>query len=302
MDTILPEKGLPEDDDFFDEDEADEEGGEDGEADPPATGSDSEPPAPEPKQEPQQMVPLRELTRLRAERKALRDQLNQVIGMLGKAQQQAPQPAGEPRADGIAPMPGESDGEYLGRVINHLVKESQETKQEREARQQREQQERAEADYTGRVMRDYQEFSKQAPDLLDAGIFLAKPIEQHLARFYPPQQVKAMIGGFERDLHQQAEAAGLGYGEYIWQQALAAGYVPQAQRQKQEVAQQRRQSAERTGRGLGGGSASAGGMTQMEAVKAFQSGAAGRSQKIPELGNITVEQAFVTGQVRKLRK
>jgi len=34
----------------------------------------------------------------------------------------------------------------------------------------------------------------------------------------------------------------------------------------------------------------------------FNSGKAGRAQKIAELGGITVEEAFASGAVRKLRK
>lgn len=285
------------DDDEFDYDE--EDGDEVGET-PPAEEAKEEL-APAPKQEPQEMVPLRELTRLRAEKRVLRDQVNQMIALLGKAQPQAQQ-AAQPQGDDLAPKPGEADGEYLGRVINHLVKETQETKAEREARQQREQQQMGEAQYVEKVTSDYREFMQTVPDLPEAGKFLAAPLIEHLGKIYPPEMVPALIGAFERDLHQQAEQAGMGYGEYVWQKAIAVGYIPQAQREKQEVAQQKRQNAERTGRGLGGGSASAGGMTQMDAVKAFQSGAAGKAQKIPELGGITVEQAFVTGQVRKLRK
>ena len=288
------------DDDEFDYDDGDDDEVEDT---PPAEEAKEEPaPAPAPKQEPQEMVPLRELTRLRAEKRVLRDQVNQMIALLGKAQPQAQQPAGQPQGDDLAPKPGEADGEYLGRVINHLVKETQETKAEREQRLQREQQQMGEAQYVDKVTRDYQEFAKQAPDLLEAGTFLAAPLDAHLSKIYPKEVVKTIISGFERDLHQQAEQAGMGYGEYIWQKALEVGYVPQAQREKQEIAQQKRAEADRTGRGLGGASSAAGGMTQMEAMKAFHSGRVGRTQKIPELGGMTVEEAFVSGAVRNLRQ
>ena len=305
LNNILPEKTAPVSDLIDDDDEFDYEDEDEGEAEDtlPAGDAKEEPaPALAPKQEPQEMVPLRELTRLRAEKRVLRDQVNQMIALLGKAQPQAQQPAGQPQGDDLAPKPGEADGEYLGRVINHLVKETQETKAERETRLQREQQQMGEAQYVEKVMGDYREFAKQAPDLLEAGKFLAAPLQEHLSKIYPSEMVPTLIGAFERDLHQQAEQAGMGYGEYIWQKAQEVGYVPQAQRQKQEVVQQKRAEADRTGRGLGGASSVAGGMTQTEAMKAFHSGKTGRMQKIPELGGITVEEAFVSGAVRKLRK
>ena len=305
LNSTLPEKTAPVsdliDDDEFDYDDED---GDEVEDTPPVGDAKEEPaPAPEPKQEPQEMVPLRELTRLRAEKRVLRDQVNQMIALLGKAQPQAQQPAGRPKDDDLAPKPGEADGEYLGRVINHLVKETQETKAEREARVQREQQQAAEAQYRESVEQDYREFAaKQAPDLKEAGEFLAGPLVQHLSKIYPPETVKTIIGGFEKDLLQQAEQAGMGYGEYVWNKSISLGYVPQAQRQKQEIVQQKRAEADRTGRGLGGASSAAGGMTQMEAAKAFHSGRLGKLTKIPELGGMTVEQAFASGAVMKLRK
>jgi len=258
-------------------------------------------PAPEPKPEQPTTVPLHVVAELRAERKALLEQNKQMLELLGKVQQRAAATPGAAPED-LTPKPGESDGEFFGRVINHLLTETQETRKERERRAEREAAALQEQQYVSKVVEDYQAFKASvAPDLVEAGDYLAKPIADQLEKIYPPETVRVIIGGLERDMHQAAEKAGMGYGEYVWKTAIAAGYVPQAERQKQEVAQQKRVKAE-AARGIGGAGASAGGLTQMEAVKLFNSGKAGRAQKIAELGGITVEEAFASGAVRKLRK
>jgi len=274
---------------------------EDEEEESPPPAADVPAPAPEPKPEQPTTVPLHVVAELRAERKALLEQNKQMLELLGKVQQRAAATPGAAPED-LTPKPGESDGEFFGRVINHLLTETQETRKERERRAEREAAALQEQQYVSKVVEDYQAFKASvAPDLVEAGDYLAKPIADQLEKIYPPETVRVIIGGLERDMHQAAEKAGMGYGEYVWKTAIAAGYVPQAERQKQEVAQQKRVKAE-AARGIGGAGASAGGLTQMEAVKLFNSGKAGRAQKIAELGGITVEEAFASGAVRKLRK
>jgi len=274
---------------------------EDEEEESPPPAAEVPAPAPEPKPEQPTTVPLHVVAELRAERKALLEQNKQMLELLGKVQQRAAATPGAAPED-LTPKPGESDGEFFGRVINHLLTETQETRKERERRAEREAAALQEQQYVSKVVEDYQAFKASvAPDLVEAGDYLAKPIADQLEKIYPPETVRVIIGGLERDMHQAAEKAGMGYGEYVWKTAIAAGYVPQAERQKQEVAQQKRVKAE-AARGIGGAGASAGGLTQMEAVKLFNSGKAGRAQKIAELGGITVEEAFASGAVRKLRK
>ena len=274
---------------------------EDEEEESPPPAAEVPAPAPEPKPEQPTTVPLHVVAELRAERKALLEQNKQMLELLGKVQQRAAATPGAAPED-LTPKPGESDGEFFGRVINHLLTETQETRKERERRAEREAAALQEQQYVSKVVEDYQAFKASvAPDLVEAGYYLAKPIADQLEKIYPPETVRVIIGGLERDMHQAAEKAGMGYGEYVWKTAIAAGYVPQAERQKQEVAQQKRVKAE-AARGIGGAGASAGGLTQMEAVKLFNSGKAGRAQKIAELGGITVEEAFASGAVRKLRK
>ena len=274
---------------------------EDEEEESPPPAAEVPAPAPEPKPEQPTTVPLHVVAELRAERKALLEQNKQMLELLGKVQQRAAATPGAAPED-LTPKPGESDGEFFGRVINHLLTETQETRKERERRAEREAAALQEQQHVSKVVEDYQAFKASvAPDLVEAGDYLAKPIADQLEKIYPPETVRVIIGGLERDMHQAAEKAGMGYGEYVWKTAIAAGYVPQAERQKQEVAQQKRVKAE-AARGIGGAGASAGGLTQMEAVKLFNSGKAGRAQKIAELGGITVEEAFASGAVRKLRK
>lgn len=274
---------------------------EDEEEESPPPAAEVPAPAPEPKPEQPTTVPLHVVAELRAERKALLEQNKQMLELLGKVQQRAAATPGAAPED-LTPKPGESDGEFFGRVINHLLTETQETRKERERRAEREAAALQEQQHVSKVVEDYQAFKASvAPDLVEAGYYLAKPIADQLEKIYPPETVRVIIGGLERDMHQAAEKAGMGYGEYVWKTAIAAGYVPQAERQKQEVAQQKRVKAE-AARGIGGAGASAGGLTQMEAVKLFNSGKAGRAQKIAELGGITVEEAFASGAVRKLRK
>ncbi len=274
---------------------------EDEEEESPPPAAEVPAPAPEPKPEQPTTVPLHVVAELRAERKALLEQNKQMLELLGKVQQRAAATPGAAPED-LTPKPGESDGEFFGRVINHLLTETQETRKERERRAEREAAALQEQQYVSKVVEDYQAFKASvAPDLVEAGDYLAKPIADQLEKIYPPETVRVIVGGLERDMHQAAEKAGMGYGEYVWKTAIAAGYVPQAERQKQEVAQQKRVKAE-AARGIGGAGASAGGLTQMEAVKLFNSGKAGRAQKIAELGGITVEEAFASGAVRKLRK
>ena len=281
-------------------DAEDEDEGEEEEAPPPAAEEPAT--APEPKPEQPTTAPLHVVAELRAERNALREQNKQMLALLGQVQQRVASTPGAALADDLTPRQGEGDADYFGRLFNHLLTEAQETRKEREQRAEREAAARQQQEYVSKVVKDYETFrSTVAPDLVEAGNFLAKPISDQLEKIYPPESVSAIILGLERDMHKAAEQAGMGYGEYVWKTAIAAGYVPQAQRQKQEVAQQKRVKAE-SARGIGGAGASAGGMTQMEAMKAFHSGKAGRMQKIPELGGMTVEDAFASGEIRKLRK
>lgn len=299
LESIHPEKTAPANDVVDDEDDFYDEGDDEAEDEAPQAEEAPEP-EPEPKPAPT-TAPLHVVAELRAERNALREQNKQMLALLGQVQQRATSIPGA-TSDDLTPKQGESDGEFFGRVIQHLLNETQETRKEREQRIEREKQQTQEQQYVEKVQQDYKHFAQTvAPDLVEAGNFLAKPLVDHLSKVYPPEMIPVLIQGFERDLLDGAEKAGVGYGAYVWEKALAAGYVPQAERAKKEAVQQKRQKADASGRGLGGGSASAGGMTQMEAMKAYQAGGASRRQKIPELG-MTVEEAFVTGDVRKLRK
>jgi len=182
---------------------------EDEEEESPPPAAEVPAPAPEPKPEQPTTVPLHVVAELRAERKALLEQNKQMLELLGKVQQRAAATPGAAPED-LTPKPGESDGEFFGRVINHLLTETQETRKERERRAEREAAALQEQQYVSKVVEDYQAFKASvAPDLVEAGDYLAKPIADQLEKIYPPETVRVIIGGLERDMHQAAEKAGM---------------------------------------------------------------------------------------------
>lgn len=307
--TIIPETKLPppvadidpDDDGFYTDDDYDE------------PEPQPAPPEPEPAKESEPakepaMVPVGALAELRAERNKLRDERRQereaLLEVIKRLQPAGGQPQQGDPGD-LTPKPGEQDGDYLARVIQHLVTEAQETRAERQRREHAEAQQRQYQTHATQVVGEYEAYMRETghDDLQEAGSYLVKPMQTRMEKAgFPKGYISAKIAEYENDLIALARHTGVNPGKIIYDTAVADGYVPKAQRAAQEEAAAKRAKAEQHGRGLGGAPATAGGMTQLKAAALFNQGAHNRTMKLPELGGITLEEALSSGKIRSLPK
>lgn len=125
-------------------------------------------------------------------------------------------------------------------------------------------------DFEDALNAQYKEFEAEKPDLREAAAFLKEKIKAGGKQaLMSDADINIFLGRREYEIAMEARARGVNPGEVFYEAAVAAGYIPKADREADE----RRSRAQSSGRGLPAtGAGTAGTYTQTQVYADWHSG------------------------------